>query len=207
MAFYENYILPHLINCACSSPPILKQRAMIVPQCTGTILEVGMGSGLNLPYYDADKVNHIWGLEPSAGMRRKASKNLAQSRIPVSWLDLPGENIPLEENSVDTVLLTCTLCTIGDWQTALKEMRRVLKSDGTLLFCEHGKADSAGVAKWQDRLNPWWRKLAGGCNLNRPMDELIRQGGFRIDKLDRFYMKGAPKFAGHLYRGEAYPEA
>ena len=161
MGIYDRYILPHAINCACGIGPIKKQRQKVVPLCTGRVLEIGMGSGLNLPYYDHSKVDFIWGLEPSEGMRVSAQKNLATSELEVKWLDLPGEKIPLEDNSVDTVLLTYTLCTIPDAQAALQQIRRVLKPSGSLVFCEHGIAPDIKVQKWQNRLNRVWGILAG----------------------------------------------
>ena len=203
MSFYDDKVLPHLINCACSSPPILGLRKKVVPKCEGRVLEVGMGSGINLQFYDPAKVEHVWGLEPSEGMRRKAQKNLSASSIDVRWLDLPGEQVPLEDNSVDTVLLTYTLCTIPDTQAALAQMRRVLKPGGKLIFCEHGKSCDDKVCKWQDRINPFWFKIAGGCNLNRKIDHLIASAGFDIQTMDAFYVKKTPRFAGYTYMGEA----
>lgn len=203
MGFYENKILPHVINCACGMQDIMDQRRQVVPQARGEVLEVGMGSGLNLALYDPAKVTKVWGLEPSLGMRAKAQANLAKSPVPVEWLSLPGEAVPLPDASVDTVVLTFTLCTIPDWLTALKQMHRVLKPGGQMLFCEHGQAPDAGVQKWQDRLNPLWRKLAGGCNLNRPVDRCLGQGGFTIQSLHNEYMPKGPKIAGYMYRGVA----
>ena len=135
MSFYEEHILPHVINCACGMKTVAKQREKIVPQARGQVLEVGMGSGLNLPFYHTDAVDFVWGLEPSSGMRAKAQANIDAASVAVRWLDLPGEHIPFEDNSVDTVLLTYTLCTIPDWFAALKQMQRVLKPQGKLLFC------------------------------------------------------------------------
>lgn len=134
MSIYERYLLPHMINCACGSSPIRYLRKQIVPRCYGDVLEIGMGSGLNLPYYKEDKVNLIWGLEPSLGMRKKATKNLTKTKIKVQWLDLPSEEIPLNSNSVDSILLTFCLCTIQSTQLALAEMHRVLKPDGKLFL-------------------------------------------------------------------------
>ena len=202
MSFYEKYCLHHFLDCACSLQPIKQQREKVVPHATGRILEIGMGSGLNLPFYDKSKVDFIWGLEPSEQMRRKAQKNLSRSDLDVKWLGLPSEKIPLDDNEADTVLLTYTLCTIPDWQSALAEMRRVLKPDGTLLFCEHGVAPDNNVKRWQDRLNPMWGKIAGGCNLNRPIAEMIGNNGFKIETLNQGYIPG-PKFAGYNYWGTA----
>jgi ubiquinone/menaquinone biosynthesis C-methylase UbiE len=180
-----------------------RQRSKMVPLAKGVVLEIGMGSALNLKHYDVDKVEMIWGLEPSAGMRRKAQSNLDQSSIKVKWLDLPSESIPLDDNSVDTVVLTYTLCTIADWRAALVEMKRVLKSDGKLIFSEHGKAPDEDVQNWQKRVNPIWKKLAGGCNLDRDIPRLIESVGFKIDKLEQCYVKG-PKIATYQYFGTAH---
>ncbi len=203
MGFYENRVLPFIIDKACGAPPILKQREKIVPLAQGRVLEVGMGSGINLQFYDPSKVEFVFGLEPSQGMRRKAQKNLAASPVEVRWLDLPGEEVPLEDNSVDTVVLTFTLCTIPDFRTALAQMRRVLKPGGTLYFCEHGEAPDEAVRRWQARINPIWKKLAGGCNLNRPIPTSLEDAGFSIDKLETMYLPGSPKFAAFNYWGSA----
>ncbi len=202
MSFYEEHILPHVINCACGLKEISKQRSKVVPLAEGRVLEVGMGSGLNLPFYNKDKVEFIWGLEPSEGMRKKAQKNIAASDIEVKWLGLPGEKIPLDDDSVDTIVLTYALCTIPGWLEALQQMHRVLKPGGKLLFSEHGQAPDESVRKWQDRLNGVWGKMAGGCNINRPIPKLIEQGGFRITDLDADYIPG-PKIAGYMYAGTA----
>lgn len=203
MKLYEEYCLPYFIDRACSAPPISRHRQSLVPQAKGRVLEVGMGSGINLQHYNTDSVEFVWALEPSQGMRKRAQKNLAQSPIEVKWLDLPGEEIPLDNNSVDTVLLTYTLCSIPDWQRALEQMRRVLKPGGELLFSEHGTAPDPAIQKWQDRLNPVWKAFGGGCHLNRPIDKLLQQSGFEIKQLDTEYMNKVPKFVGYNYRGMA----
>jgi ubiquinone/menaquinone biosynthesis C-methylase UbiE len=167
MSFYEDRILPSLINLACTSKPTRKQREKIVPRAYGDVLEIGFGGGLNLPHYDRDKVRRVFGLEPSAGMRRSAAENIAASELDVELIDLPGEDIPLDDNSVDSVLVTYTLCTIPDVVTALRGMRRVLKPNGYLFYCEHGKAPDRNVHKWQRRLNGGWQRLSGGCNMDR----------------------------------------
>jgi ubiquinone/menaquinone biosynthesis C-methylase UbiE len=182
---------------------VMNLRSQVVPQARGTVLEVGMGSGLNLEFYDADKVDLVYGLEPSPGMRKKARPNLAKSKVKVEWLDLPGEQIPLADNSVDTVLLTFTLCTIPDWQAALEQMKRVLRPDGELLFLEHGQSPHQSTRTWQNRITPAWKKVAGGCHLNRPITELIQQAGFRIMELENLYVPKAPKIAGYIYKGRA----
>jgi len=203
MGLYERYILPHIIDMSCGAPAISKQREKVVPLAEGRVLEVGMGSGLNLAYYNPDKVDLVFGLEPSEGMRQKARKNLAAAPVEVKWLDLPGEEIPLQDKSVDTVVLTYTLCTIADFRSALAGMRRVLKPGGALLFCEHGEAPDESVRRWQRRINPFWKVIAGGCNLNRPIPENITEAGFTIDKLESMYLPNTPKIAAFNYWGRA----
>lgn len=202
MSFYEDRILPHLVDCACSTKPTRKQREKIVPLAEGDVLEIGFGSGRNLPFYDASRVRKIWGLEPSEGMRRKAEPLLEASALDVEFIDLPGEKIPLEANSVDTVLVTYTLCSIEDTLAALEGMRRVLKPGGTLLYCEHGIAPDAGVNRWQHRLNGTWRRFAGGCNLNRDIPQLITEGGFQITNDERMYIPGI-RILAYNYWGSA----
>lgn len=203
MSFYEDRFLPPMIRLACGNKAIARQRQMVVPEAEGRVLEVGMGPGLNIPFYDPNKVEMVWGLEPNTGMRKQAQENLAAASFPVEWLDLPGEQIPLEDNSADTVLLTYTLCTIPDWRVAMEGMRRVLKPGGKLIFCEHGRAPDPGVRKWQDRLNGPWRKMAGGCNINRPIAECIEATGFSIGKLENEYIRKTPRIVGYTYRGFA----
>lgn len=203
MGLYDKYFLAPFINCACGTKPIQYQRRKVVPLCEGKVLEVGMGSALNLAFYDPEKVEFIWGLEPSAAMREKARANLERSPIEVKLIDLPGEEIPLEDNSVDTVLLTYTLCTIPDWHAALRQMRRVLKPGGRLIFTEHGRAPDPGVRKWQERINPLWKKFAGGCNLNRPIPHLIEESGFAVEQLDQRYLPSTPRLFGYNYWGRA----
>ena len=202
MSFYEDRVLPHIIDWACSTRPQKKQREKIVHLATGDVLEVGFGSGLNLPYYDTDRVRRIFALEPSAGMRRKALPNVAASNLDVEFIDLPGERIPLETDSVDTVLITYTLCTIPDAITALAGMRRVLKPSGQLIFCEHGAAPDEQVRKWQHRLNGGWRRLAGGCNMNRDIVRLIEEGGFEVTMDERMYIPG-PRILNYNFWGTA----
>lgn len=203
MSFYEERILPHIIDRACSMGQVMKLRSQLVPLAKGRVLEVGMGSGINLEFYNPDNVEMVYGLEPSEGMRRKALPNLKRSPIHVEWLSLPGERIPLEDNSVDTILLTFTLCTIPDWNSALLQMKRVLKPGGELLFLEHGEAPHESTRKWQHRITPGWKKLAGGCHLNRHIADLIRHAGFELTELENLYMPSAPKIAGYIYKGIA----
>ena len=204
MSFYDDKVLPHLINLACSTKPTRKQREKVVHLAEGDVLEIGFGSGLNLPYYKRDKVRKIFGLEPSAGMRRKAQPNVEASGIDVEFIDLPGEEIPLEPKSMDTVLVTFTLCSIDDAVAALEGMRRVLKPGGKLLFAEHGAAPDASVRRWQDRLNPSWKRFSGGCNMNRDIPGLIERGGFQITSDERMYIPGL-RILSYNYWGIAKP--
>jgi ubiquinone/menaquinone biosynthesis C-methylase UbiE len=204
MSFYEDRVLPHLIDWACSTRPQNKQREKIVHLAEGDVLEIGFGSGLNLPYYEADKVRKVFALEPSEGMRRKAQPNVAASNLDVEFIDLPGERIPLEADSVDTVLVTYTLCTIPDAVAALEGMRRVLKPGGQLIFCEHGAAPDERVRKWQHRLNGGWRRFAGGCNMNRDIVSLVAAGGFKVTMDERMYIPG-PRILNYNFWGTAKP--
>lgn len=203
MSFYEDRILPHIIDRACSMGQVMKLRSQVVPHARGRVHEVGMGSAINMEFYNPDNVEMVYGLEPSDGMRRKAQPNLSRSPIKVEWLDLPGEQIPLDDHSIDTVLLTFTLCTIPDWHAALKQMWRVLKPGGELLFLEHGESPHDATRKWQHRITPGWKKIAGGCHLNRDIADLIRHSGFDIVELENLYIPKAPKIAGYIYKGRA----
>lgn len=190
MSWYEEKVLPRLINLACGSRPTRKQREKIVPRATGDVLEIGFGSGLNLPFYDRGKVRHIWGLEPSEGMRRLSRGPIGKSELDVELIDLPGEEIPLDDDCVDTVLVTYTLCTIPEVAMALQGMRRVLKPRGRVLYCEHGKAPDTNVQKWQERLNPAWKKISGGCSLRRDVPAILQEAGFHIEEDNRMYIPG-----------------
>lgn len=203
MNFYDKYILPHFLNCACGSKPILYQRAKVVPQASGLVLEVGIGSGLNLPFYDTTKVSRIVGIDPSEELNAMAKKMAVDRGLEVEFILAGAESIPLPDNHVDTALITYTLCTIPDALTASKEILRVLKPGGKLIFCEHGLAPDSNVAKWQGRIDPYWGKIAGGCHLNRDIPEMIRAAGFEIQSMEQMYLPSTPKFAGYNYWGTA----
>lgn len=190
MGLYSKYLLPKVVHFACSLKPNMRQREKVVPLARGRVLEVGIGSGLNLPYYDATKVTRLWGLDPSEEMKRMAEEAARSMSFDVEFIGLPGEEIPLEDNSVDTVLITYTLCTIPETEPALRGMARVLKPGGELIFCEHGVAPDETVRRWQDRINPIWKRLGGGCHLNRAIPDLIEQGGFRIKGVETMYVPG-----------------
>jgi ubiquinone/menaquinone biosynthesis C-methylase UbiE len=176
-----------------------------VPQAQGEVLEIGFGSGLNLPHYRREQVSRLWALEPSAEMRALAAPRVAASGLDVHWLELPGEAVPLPAHSVDCVVMTYTLCTIPDAAAALAQVRRVLRPPGRLLFCEHGAAPDAAVRRWQDRLDGLWSRLAGGCHLNREMEPLIASAGFCLDELQSRYLPKTPRFAGYNTWGVASP--
>lgn len=197
MSLYQRYLLPRLVQCACGSPVVERQRAKVVPQARGEVLEIGFGSGLNLPHYRRGQVSRLWALEPAPEMRALAAGRVAASGLDLHWLDLPGEAVPLPDASVDCVVMTYTLCTIPDAAAALAQVRRVLRPDGRLLFCEHGAAPDAAVRRWQDRLDGLWGRFAGGCHLNRQIDALIGSAGFGFDELQSRYLPKTPRFAGY----------
>jgi len=203
MGLYDRYILPVVLNAAMSTKPIRYQRKKVVPRASGRVLEIGFGAGHNLPFYDASKVTHLWALEPSKEMRERAAERVSQSSIPLEFLDLPSEEIPLRNEEADTILITYTLCTIPDVAKALGEMRRVLKSGGKMIFCEHGQAPDADVRKWQERLTPAWKFIGGGCHVGRPIPKMIIDSGFRIEGMETMYLPGTPRFAGFNYWGDA----
>ncbi len=204
MKFYDKFILPRITNRLCSLGPAMKQRNKVVPQAQGRVLEIGIGSGLNFQFYDSAKVDHLFGLDPSEEMWSIAQRQISLDTIPVAFLKAPAEQIPLDDNTVDSIVITYTLCTIPNVSASLKEMKRVLKPDGHLLFCEHGAAPDESVLKWQNKLNPVWKKFGGGCNLNRDIPGLIKSGGFNITKLETMYIPG-PKIASYNYWGIAKP--
>ena len=203
MGFYSDRILPHCIDQGCAARPVGRQREKVVPLAEGRVLEIGMGTGLNIPFYDVDRVELVWGLEPSEGMRRKARPRVESAPFELRWLDFPAEDVPLEDDSADTVVLTYTLCTIPEWKIALEQMRRVLKPGGKLLFSEHGSAPDDSVRRWQSRLDPLWSRLTGGCHLNRDIPGLLREGGFDVRQLETMYLPSTPRFAGFTYWGYA----
>jgi SAM-dependent methyltransferase len=205
MGFYDKHILPRVINCACGTKPMCKQREKVVPQACGTVLEIGIGTGHNLPYYDSGKVERLIGLDPCEASWKLAAERAAKLSLPVEFVGLPGEQIPLDDASVDTVLVTFSLCTIPDPVLALRGMARVLKPGGRLLFCEHGIAPDAPVRKWQNRLNRVWGTFTGGCNINRDIPAILDGGGFEVDSLEEMYLPGTPRFAGYNFWGSAHP--
>jgi ubiquinone/menaquinone biosynthesis C-methylase UbiE len=202
MGFYQGQIVPLLTNFAMRNKHLAAYRDRVVPAAAGRVLEVGIGSGLNLPRYSSN-VQQVIGLEPSPKLLGMA-RNAERRSFPVDLIEGSAEEIPLEKGSVDTVVTTWTLCTIPDAGRALHEMRRVLKPGGRLLFVEHGRAPDPNVVWWQDRLTPIWKHMGGGCHLNRGIQSLIQGSGFRFDRLETGYMHG-PNPMTFMYEGSARP--
>lgn len=203
MGFYQRHVLPRLLHMAMRQDVLVPLRRRVVGAAAGRVLEVGIGSGLNLALYGA-AVQSVVGLEPSAELLRMARERAGTAAVPVELLEGVAERVPLEDASVDTVVTTWTLCTIPDAPRALAELRRVLRPGGALLFVEHGRAPEPGVARWQDRLDPVWGCIAGGCHLNRQIDALIAENGFRIEALAHSRLPG-PRTHTYLYEGSARP--
>ena len=187
---YSKYILPKMIHLVCRAEANTRQREKVVPRARGKVLEIGAGSGLNLPFYDAARVRHLSALEPAAEMWALAEKNVRKTDFPVDFIQASAETIPLDSESIDTVLVTYSLCSIPSAESALREMRRVLRSDGELVFCEHGVAPDESVRKWQNRLDPIWSRLGGGCHLNRDIPAMVESAGFAIQTVDTMYLPG-----------------
>ena len=200
MGLYTKYILPRLTHFVCSSKLITRQREKVVPRAKGRVLEIGFGSGLNLPFYDPENVRYVWGLDPSEEMWNLAGTQTVP--FDVEFLPASAEKIPLEDGSADSIVVTYALCSVPKTIEALKDMRRVLRPGGELIFCEHGAAPEPSVRLWQERLNPIWQKAAGGCRLNLQIPTLLEQGGFEIRALDKMYIEG-PKFSSFTYWGSA----
>lgn len=201
MSFYERHVLPRVLDFSCGMRPIREQREKVVPRAHGRVLEIGIGSGLNLAHYDLGRVETLIGLDPSPELRRIAQKRARRVGVGVEWLPLEAERIPLDDASVDSVVVTYTLCTIPDVQAALSEVRRVLAPGGELYFSEHGRAPEPEVARMQDRLTPYWKRIAGGCHLNRDIPALIANAGFELDELETMYMPRTPRALGHSFWG------
>lgn len=204
-SLYDRLILPRLLTCACASPPMMKQRAKIVPLASGRVLELGVGMGLNLSFYDLAKVTRVDGVDPSFELRAQAQAAPHDPRLSVEIREGTAEALPYEDASFDTVVCTFTLCSVHTPTAALQEARRVLKPSGRFLFCEHGLAPDADVAKWQRRIEPLWKRIAGGCHLSRPIARAIETQGFEVEWMDSMYLPGTPRFAGWNEWGGAKP--
>jgi ubiquinone/menaquinone biosynthesis C-methylase UbiE len=201
MGLYRDQVLPRFTNAVLGGREFARVRARVAAGLEGKVLEIGFGSGLNVPHYPA-AVTLVQAVDPATVGRKLAARRLAASQVPVEFVGLDGQAVPLESASVDHVLITWTMCTIPDVDGALGEMRRVLRPDGQLHFAEHGRSSDPGVARWQDRLTPLQRRLAGGCHLNRPIDRLVTRAGFGITRMDNYYMAG-PKPLGYIFEGVA----
>jgi ubiquinone/menaquinone biosynthesis C-methylase UbiE len=201
VGLYRDQVLPRFTNVLLGSKEFGRVRERVASRLTGEVLEVGFGSGLNVPYYPAT-VRRVQAVDPATAGRKLAAKRVDASAVPVEYVGLDGQRLPLDAESVDHVLVTWTMCTIPDVDEALREMHRVLRTGGQVHFAEHGLSPDAKVAKWQHRLDPiqgWW---AGGCHLNRPIDRLVEKAGFELTRLDNFYAKG-PKSTTYTYEGVA----
>lgn len=200
--WYERHLLPYLLDFACGLRPVWRQRHKLIPLAKGRVLEIGIGTGLNLEHYDRTQVETLVGLDPGVEMHRLARKRALKSGISVELVGLSAERIPFDAETFDTVLVTYSLCTIPDPAAALKEMRRVLKPGGQLIFCEHGLAPEPSVQAWQHRITPLWSKLAGGCHLDRDIPALLREAGFQSRDMQTMYLPG-PRPLTYNYWGTA----
>jgi len=201
VGFYGKYVLPRIIDFAMKNKESTKVRAALIPQARGEVLEIGIGSGLNLPFYSRE-VKHIFGVDPSLELQKMAAKRVA-GPMKVDFIPQSAEEpLPLDESSIDTVVMAWTLCSIPNAAKALRQMRRVLKPEGRLIFVEHGRAPDRKVAAWQDRLTPVWKHATGGCHLNRKVDELITGAGFQMTELTTSYLPG-PRPMTYTYQGAA----
>ena len=202
MGCYERRILPRLIDLGMRQKQLAALRERVVGEAQGQVLEVGIGSGRNLPFYRRD-VDRVLGVDPSEALLAMARPHTAWTRFPVQLRQAAAEELPLDDRAVDTVVMTWTLCSVADPLRALSEIRRVLRPGGSLLFIEHGRAPEPRLERWQDRLTPLWRRVAGGCHLNRPIDRLIEQSGLRLTDLDTGYLIAGPRPWTFHYRGRA----
>jgi len=202
VGFYSRYVLPRFIDVGMRNEEMTRLRAAWIPQAHGEVLEVGIGSGLNLPFYSSE-VRRVYGVDPSVELQRMARKKVMSKRIEVEFLTQSAEEqLPLADASIDTVVLAWTLCSVPNAAKALQQMKRVLKATGRLIFVEHGRAPEHGIAVWQDRLTPVWKHIGGGCHLNRKIDDLITSAGFRITELKTSYLSG-PRAMTYTYQGVA----
>jgi ubiquinone/menaquinone biosynthesis C-methylase UbiE len=204
MGFYDKYVVPRFLNLAMGMKFVTEERKKCLAQVKGSVLEVGFGSGHNLPWYP-DAVQRVVAVDPSTEGAKLARKRIAAARFPVEYVALEGEQIAAPDASFDSVVSTFTLCTIPDPAAALKQMRRVLKPEGRFFLVEHGRSADPNVQRWQDRMNGVQHAICGGCNVNRDIERLVRDAGFTFEQIDKYYLEGAPKFSSFLTRGIARP--
>jgi SAM-dependent methyltransferase len=204
MGLYDRLILPRLLALAMRTPQLVPYRRRVAGAATGRVLEIGIGSGLNLPFYGPD-VSSVTGIDPSPALLAMAGSRRGEMSFPVELLEGSAEALPLDAASADSVVTTWTLCSVPDPEAALREVRRVLRPGGKLLFVEHGRAPEPTTSRWQDRITPVWKHVAGGCHLNRKIDALILGAGFRMERLEAGYM-GGPKVMTFMYSGQATPD-
>lgn len=202
-AFWETHVMPRVIKCACASPAIMELRAAVVPRAQGRVFEIGCGGGLNQQFYDPARVTAFAGIDPSAKLLDYARDTAAKRGLQADIREGVGEAIPFADESFDTVVCTYTLCSVEDPNRVLRELQRVLRRGGQLLFLEHGLSPDAGVAKWQRRIEPVWRPLMGGCHLTREATQPVRAAGFQIDHAGHQYMQGMPRWAAWMEWGTA----
>lgn len=203
--FWEKHAVPRIIKFACSQPAVMKDRSEIVPRAQGEVLELGCGGGINLQFYDRSKVDKLTGLDPSAELLDYTRQEAKTLGFEMDILDGIGEAMPFENDSFDTVLTTFTLCSVQDGKQVLNEMRRVLKPGGKILFLEHGRAPDKGPEKWQQRIEPMWKHIAGGCHLHRPVSKLFEAEGFALQQEGGHYAPKTPRWLGWMEFGEARP--
>jgi ubiquinone/menaquinone biosynthesis C-methylase UbiE len=200
-SWWDHHVVPRLIGFACTQPPVMKRRALVVPDARGQVLELGAGGGANRGLYDPARVAHVTGIDPSPELIARAE--VAPGRVPVTLVAGVAEDLPFESGRFDTVVTTFTLCSVADQAQALAEARRVLKPGGTLLFLEHGLSPEPQVQRWQHRLEPLWTRIAGGCHLTRPITAAVEAAGFRVQRRDQGYMEKSPRPLGWTEWGAA----
>ncbi|MGB5078960.1 MAG: class I SAM-dependent methyltransferase [Sphingorhabdus sp.] len=202
--FWDKYVVPRLIGCCCRQPAVMRDRARVIPNASGDVLELGCGGAANLEHYDWTAIKSLSGVDPSAELMDRAHRELARQGHQANFVAGIAEELPFDSGSFDCVVTTFTLCSVHDPAAALSEARRVLRPNGRLLFVEHGLAPDHSPAAWQHRIEPLWKNIAGGCHLTRPVTQAISQAGFVTNAMQGHYMKRTPRWLGWVEWGEAY---